>query len=320
MVGYRFTDMVGNTVDSTYTPTVTAPARPAPIALTSTGEGTATQVVGLMTPQGGTAALLDSAANATNSLVVAGVGTYVLDPTTNIVSFAPVAGFSGTAGAVTYQITDAYGQEGTSTYTARVTTPGGPLAPALTSTGSAGAAQQQQVPIPIGGQARLLATGGQAVTSVTVAGVGTYVLDVTTGVITFTPVKGFSGWTSAVAYRVTDAYGQSATGSYAARVAASVSTVVLGTPSVTAPRILVHYNTIPATCRLTAGRVAGCTVTAYATVSGRRTPIGSGRTTAPTAAGVISAVVQVRLTALGRALAARPNGDRVPSALPGRLR
>ncbi len=56
-------------------------------------------------------------------------------------------------------------------------------------------------------------------TTLTVAG-GDDVLDTATGEVAFTPVLGFSGVATAVHYRVTDAYGQSATATFTPTVAA----------------------------------------------------------------------------------------------------
>jgi hypothetical protein len=67
----------------------------------------------------------------------------------------------------------------------------------------------------------LLDEEGRPATTVTVAGVGTYVLEPATGVVTFTPAPGFSG-SARVAYRVTDAYGQAREATYSPTVGALV--------------------------------------------------------------------------------------------------
>ncbi|HWI07706.1 MAG TPA: Ig-like domain-containing protein [Solirubrobacteraceae bacterium] len=192
---------------------MTLPAAPAPVDLTSTGSAPAAQGVTIEIPAGGSVALLDGDAAATNSLSVDGEGVYTLDATDGRLTFEPAAGFSGDARAVTYRITDAYGQSATATYGPAVTPPPAPAAPTLTSTGIGTAVHTQTLPVPAEGSARLLGSGGATAVTVTVAGEGTYVLDPETGAVTFAPVLGFAGTTS-IGYRVTDGYGQHTAGSY----------------------------------------------------------------------------------------------------------
>ncbi|WP_203905880.1 hypothetical protein, partial [Virgisporangium aliadipatigenens] len=207
-VTYRITDAYAQDADSTYTPTVTAPAGPTPPALTSTGVGTADQTTTITVPTSGSATLLDGSAATTT--VTTAEGTYVLSGTT--ITFTPVLGFSGAATSpVIYRVTDAYAQNGTNTYTPTVTKPAGPIAAPLTSTGVGSAAQTATVTVPASGSATLL-DGTTPATTVTTSE-GTYTLTGTT--ITFTPAGGFTGTATApVGYRVTDAYGQTATNTY----------------------------------------------------------------------------------------------------------
>jgi hypothetical protein len=69
------------------------------------------------------------------------------------------------------------------------------------------------------------------VTSVTVTGEGTYALDTTSGIITFTPAAGFTGTARSVAFRVTDAYGQSSDATFTAIVAAPPTTSTTADPT-----------------------------------------------------------------------------------------
>ena len=209
---YQITDAYGQTAASTYTPTVTPPAGPTAGPKTSTGVGTTQQSVTLAIPSSGSVTLLSNGSPVT-TLTVAGQGTYTLDPTTGVVSFDPVLGFTGVATAATYQASDAYGQTATSTYTPTVTSPTGPSAPAKTSTGVGTAEQSTTLAIPASGSVTLL-SNGSPVTTLTVAGQGTYALDATTGVVTFDPVLGFSGAASQATYQATDAYGQTASSTY----------------------------------------------------------------------------------------------------------
>jgi CshA-type fibril repeat protein len=89
-----------------------------------------------------------------------------------------------------------------------------PEAGAKTSTGPYGAAQSVTLVAPPGGAVRLLDGAGAPTLRVTIDGAGEYVLDSETGSVTFTPVAGFSGAAGPAAYRVTDADGASADGTY----------------------------------------------------------------------------------------------------------
>jgi CshA-type fibril repeat protein len=216
-VAYRATDAYGQAGDSTYTPTVTPPAAPAPTPLATSGPPASTQQVTLLTPTAGTASLLDGA-TPTTTIVVAHEGTYTLVTATGIVTFTPAAGFSGTGTGVVFRLTDAYGSSGTARWTPTVSAPGAPAAPARSTTGVGLAIQTTTLPIPDGGSVTLLDASGTAVSVVAVAGEGTYTLDVATGTVSFVPGIGWSGIATGVSYRVVDAYGQPATGTYTANV------------------------------------------------------------------------------------------------------
>lgn len=118
-VTFRVKDGFGRHADATYGPSVTPPAGPQVQPLTSTGKGE--QSVTLQVPAGGRAALLSGGVE-TNTVVVP-EGTYLLDPTTNTISFVPRPGFTGKASPVTFRIRDAYDQFVDTTYVAEVTAP-----------------------------------------------------------------------------------------------------------------------------------------------------------------------------------------------------
>jgi CshA-type fibril repeat protein len=215
-VTFQVTDAYGQTGTATYTPTVT----PNPPPLTSTGVGTTPQAVTLPVPGGGSATLLDAGGNPATTITVDGQGTYTYDPVTAVVTFTPVLGFSGEATPVAYRVTDSHGLTGESTYTPTVTPPAGPTAPDLTSSGVGTARQHVTATIPDHGAITLVDSHGHATTTVTVDGEGVYTVDPDTGVITFAPLLGFAGIATPVSYRVTDAYGQTATGTYTPSVIA----------------------------------------------------------------------------------------------------
>ncbi|WP_030177089.1 IPT/TIG domain-containing protein [Spirillospora albida] len=149
-VVYRVGDAHGQTGTATYTPTVTKPAAPAPLARTSTGVGTAVQSTIVVFPAGGSVALLDGTTPVV-SLTVPGEGVYTLTPVTGMITFAPVSGFSGTATGVVYRIGDVYGQTGQAAYVPTVTAPPAtpipsvPVAPEVTVDGD-----RVQVPCVLG--------------------------------------------------------------------------------------------------------------------------------------------------------------------------
>lgn len=213
-VDYRITDAYGQSDESTYTPTVTAPPAPTAPDDSTSGVGTSPQSTTFPVPTGGSITLLDADGDPALTVTLPGQGTYTLDPATGEVTFAPVLGFHGPATPVHYRVTDAFAQDASGSYTPDVTLPAPPTTPDLTSAGPVVTPQQTTVPVPTGGSITLLDGDGDPATTVTVPGVGTFALDPATGTIVFTPVFGFSGSVPAVDYRVTDAYGQPSDGTY----------------------------------------------------------------------------------------------------------
>lgn len=220
-VQYRINDAYGQSADSSYTPTVTLDGLVA-APLYSSGIGTSTQTQALPVPSGGRATLLGENGEPVNLLVFGSQGTHTFDSVTGVVIFTPVLGFHGAATPVSYRITDLYAQTATSTYTPTVITPAPPTAPALSSSSTPeapSAPQQVAVVVPVGGTITMLEPSGNPATTVVMPGEGTYTLNPSTGAITFTPIDGFDGPVTPIAFRVTDAYGQTATGSYSPAIA-----------------------------------------------------------------------------------------------------
>ncbi|RUQ09765.1 tandem-95 repeat protein [Curtobacterium sp. HSID17257] len=162
-------------------------------------------------------------------LVVAGQGTYAVDPTTGTVTFTPAQGFTGTAAAVTYQVADTGGVTATATITVTVTSVV-PLAHddwASTATNTAVTmsvlgnddAGNAATPI-VRTTVRLLDGSGAAVSRIAVPRNGVWSVDDADGTVTFTPEPGFSGPTKGN-YRITDTDGNTSD---------AVMTVVVGTP------------------------------------------------------------------------------------------
>ncbi|NMO52413.1 phospholipase [Actinoplanes sp. TBRC 11911] len=141
-ITFTVTDADGNAVTSHYTAHVTAP--PPPVTVPRATSGAARQSTTIALPEGGTVMLLDANGHPATEVSVPDVGTYrVVTPSAALMSvaafhtaaatepavitFTPVAGYTGTAPAVTFQVTDAYGQKVTAEYTPTVTVEAGPL-------------------------------------------------------------------------------------------------------------------------------------------------------------------------------------------------
>lgn len=211
-VTYRLTTSGGLSGTGTYTPTVTLPEGPTGTPKVSTGTGPDPQTATITIPADATASLLSAGGSATDSVTVAGQGTYTRSGTT--ITFTPVAGYSGVATPVTYRLTDAYGQTGSSTYTPTVTKPEAPTATAKTSTGAGTTPQTATAAPPAGGSVRLLSAGTPASTVTVDPDEGVYTVNAQTGVLTFTAVAGFIGVAQPATFRVIDAYEQHGDATY----------------------------------------------------------------------------------------------------------
>jgi CshA-type fibril repeat protein len=205
------------------------PAAPAPATLTSAGAGTTLQTVTLPVPADGQVALLDPAGTPTGTLSVPGVGSYQLDDGTGVLTFRPAVGYVGAHG-VLFRETDAFEQVGEGSYTPQVTMPEPPVVAPLATTGTGAATQTVSTAVPSGGNVVLLDGTGQATTSTVQPGVGEFRIDPVTGVLSFAPVLGYTG-SPGIDVRTTDAYGQSAAGTWTANVLAPNAPVALALSS-----------------------------------------------------------------------------------------
>jgi outer membrane protein OmpA-like peptidoglycan-associated protein len=203
------------------------------------------------------------------------------------------------------------------------------LQPHVETTGAPKAEQRVEVPLASGDQVVLLDGTGHPATVVDHAGKGRYRLAVAPAIatITFEPEGGFAGKAPTVPFRVVDAYGRAALGSFAPTVLTPGSTQeprpVAPAPTTDRPgkrgtatlrlrlsgpeRVVLHGDAaIPVRC---AGRaLTRCAVTLTATVRGRELVLARGTSTRVAPHGAMS--VTARLTALGRARAARLGGVR----------
>lgn len=238
-ITYSVTDSLGQKSSTTYSPVVAAPNPPTAdpdtkSVLANTGATnnsvSFTAILGLNgLADPGTAQLTDICllVNGTcdpDDEVINADGTYRLNPTTGVVNFTPAVGVTQSSG-ITYQVIDAAGLTASSTLTPII--PGLPIANQDSSYG-----EQNKIQIlsplsndrpgdttsPLVPSTLYLCSAGQSspnctATNVTVAGVGTYVLDRITGLVTFTPETNYNGNPAPLSYQVSDSLGQVASSS-----------------------------------------------------------------------------------------------------------
>ena len=238
---YTVLDSTGQKAASTYTPTVIPP--PTAVPDTTLGLPNTPQGINVVTNSAGTSdsaasqttiaagsvrlcAPTDTAPNCsldnTGSVVIPNQGTYTVNPTTNVITFTPLANFVGTATPVTYSITDALGQKASTTYTPTVPPP--PTAQPDFSINEQGSTQWIS---PLGndlpgvGAADLnvasvyLCPQGSpppncTATTVIVPGEGVYTVT-PYGIVKFVPEPQFTGTATTINYQVADNIGQIAT-------------------------------------------------------------------------------------------------------------
>jgi len=212
-------DTNGTKVETTYTPTVT-PVIPTAEPKETTGKQgkPQTQDTESMFKQGDevapidktTVKLVDPSGNEVTTMPAMKdgkeVGTYTIDPTTGVITFTPNKDFTGTPDAAKVVAKDTNGTKVETTYTPTVT-PVTPTAEPKETTDIQGKPQTQDTEsmfkqgdevAPIDKTTvKLVDPSGNEVTSMPATKdgkeVGTYTIDPTTGVITFTPNKDFVG-------------------------------------------------------------------------------------------------------------------------------
>jgi CshA-type fibril repeat protein len=246
-VKYQVTDTLGQTVNTTITPTVLAP--PPPVA----SPGTVSLIAGgtkEFAPIFGTNALAAKASGGpelanstvcivdpanptvcgTTAVTIANEGAFTLDVATGIVTYTALNdATAGVKTAISYKITDSFGVTVTSTLTPTIIPK--PTARPDTSIGVMG---QTQTLSPVGNDSpgaitypldpkTLLLCGATETaptctqTTVTVAGEGTYVVQ-SNGTVKFTPEPTYFGTATPVKYIVKDSLGQVATSTLTPKV------------------------------------------------------------------------------------------------------
>lgn len=172
---------------------------------------------------------------------------------------------------------------------------------ALTSSGDD--EQWATIPVPAGGWVTLLDADRAPVTATTFRGQGTYTLDPATGEISFQPRQRFYGTARAATFQLTDADGQTVTGTYTATV------LPRAIPSIrAADRTLTSADTGTARIGCTAGPVplSRCEASLSALVNGETVRLASGSAAAPGRIGTLN--IDLALTDRGKRLAGAPGG------------
>ena len=171
-----------------------------------------TSVIFVNQPNGSTLSADDK------TLTVPDEGTYAIDPNTGLVTFTPVANYNGTATPVEYQITD---DDGLTDIAQIAITVNDVNDPPVATDDSGNTNEDTAVTIDIldndsdvdgtvdptsvifvnQPNGSTLSTDGK---TLTVPDEGTYAIDPTTGLVTFTPVANYNGTPTPVEYQITD--------------------------------------------------------------------------------------------------------------------
>ena len=165
--------------------------------------------------------------NPGDPLVVAGEGTWTVDPTTGAIKFTPEVGFTGNPTDITYTVDD---DEGNTSATATVNIEYDAVVPPiatddLSSANPAGAVSIDPTLdngsgvdsdadgsldlttvslVDPGGATGIVTDANGDITSMTITGEGTWTVDPTTGAIKFTPEAGFTDDPTPVDYNIED--------------------------------------------------------------------------------------------------------------------
>ena len=259
-VSVTATDSEGNKVPVTskgkYTPTVT-PVEPTGAPVTSEGKQGQPQEGTPKFTQGDETAPITINEKQPAKFVVNGqpvedkeipatkdgkeVGKYKVDPLTGKVTFTPNKDFTGTPDPATVEVKDKNGTPTTATYTPTVT-PVKPTGEDVTSSGKQGQEQtgtpkftqgDETAPITINEkQPAKFVVNGQPVEDKEIPAtkdgkeVGKYKVDPTTGKVTFTPNKDFTGTPDPATVEVKDANGTPTTATYTPTVTPVVPTAI----------------------------------------------------------------------------------------------
>ena len=269
-------DMNGTKASATYTPTVT-PVKPTAVDATSKDKQGQTQTGTPSFTPGNPNVPMDDTVPATfedgsTTKTIPGEGTYTVAPD-GTVTFVPEKSFTGVGTGVTVKRVDKNGTPATAKYTPTVT-PVAPTATPAESEAPQGVVQTGTVTFTEGDPVApidkdtitLLDENGQPAASVDAKSpdgkvIGTFTVDKTTGVVTFTPTdKSYSGDVVPVKVQAKDANGTAVETTYTPKITPVVPTAdpatstdiqgktQTGTPTFTEgnPNVPID-NTVPAT-------------------------------------------------------------------------
>ncbi|MEM7251569.1 MAG: Ig-like domain-containing protein [Pseudomonadota bacterium] len=209
-IDYRIADAAGDT------DTATINLDYAPVARDDTGsfDGTPTTINPLtndVDPDPTSVQLDDGSGGLTSTRNVPGEGVWTVDPGTGNITFTPDPSFTGDPSPIIYSVADPDGNRDTAT----VTLGAAPQASDdLVTDATLGPVSVDVTQNDVGGDpvdpttVRLLSPSGSPVTSLSVPGEGTWQVNPTTGVVTFTPVDGLSEQPTPVRYQVADDDGE----------------------------------------------------------------------------------------------------------------
>ena len=233
-------DKNGTPATAKYTPTVT-PVKPTAVDATSTDKQGQTQTGKPVFTAGTPSVPMDDTVAATfedgsTTKTIPGEGTYTVAPD-GTVTFVPEKSFTGVGTGVTVKRVDKNGTPATAKYTPTVT-PVAPTATPATSEAPQGVVQTGTVTFTEGDPVApidkdtitLLDENGQPAASVVAKSpegkeIGTYTVDKTTGVVTFTPTdKSYSGEVVPVKVQAKDTNGTPAETTYTPKITPVVPT------------------------------------------------------------------------------------------------
>jgi CshA-type fibril repeat protein len=251
---------------------------------------------------------------------ITGVGTYVLDPATGVVTFTALSSaMSGNQPSITYRVTDITGQTATSTLTPII-----PAPPAATDDVSSGPYDTNQAISPLTNDSfsslalvskatlRLCgiddpATSGVnetetpnscSKTSLVIPGEGSFTVNSTTGVVTFDPESTFVGTATPVWYQVADVLGRYVDATITPSVAPPGAPIATPETKLVLPGATIAFTPITGTSGLatgtglvTTGPNATCLLTPGTTTcesDNSITVVGEGTWTLDPATGVVT--------------------------------
>jgi VCBS repeat-containing protein/CshA-type fibril repeat protein len=219
---YTITDADGDTSTTTLTITING-KNDAPVAVNDTRIGVSGQpvIINVLSNDSDPENDINPAtvkivgtANAGDSLVVAGQGTWSVNPSTGAITFTPIAGFTADPTPISYTVQD---KTGLTSNPATVTVDYPQTAPTAVNDSAVGVSGQATLINVLGNDSdpendinpatvKIVGTTNVG-DSLVVTGQGTWSVNPSTGAITFTPIAGFTADPTPISYTVQDKTG-----------------------------------------------------------------------------------------------------------------